>query len=515
MQTAKKILLIVAILTSTLNSRAASPINCMNAFYVVSPSVTPRGNARNATKLETENFLPSLQKLDEAVKEVLSRGGKSENYLKRLSEAQQMLILQMKNQGIHLGLIDRHDFKGFPLPAMMKGASKKAIDDYIRMESFKQTLSEGLGQARLAPALQVMPDLNGGVLNQLAFHVLKDFGLKSVVEIGSVDNAGAAASFNSEGPYFSLPISDLFANGISYGTFHELNHMINFFRSEPASTLSLKIAGDGLTQLMKSSLYSSGFTIDELQAYPAGTLFEIQQWSQTQAQEAFVPAMRGNQRALLSVSRQGSRLRYVTDLSKKSIIPQQMVDLNTDFLNPLQVVVQNISLKETTELRVSGFLGESLILIDPDSKMRISLNVSSGTLLGDGKPISNPTLNVDFPDLRINVTLPLDQKIQGQAISFLNTATLVPKVFTDANSAIFALWKQVQEQVQIHLEQKLTRFVKVYTELNQQMTEAIKVGDEAKMQSTLIQMLAAVNLLRTQNNQSLLTAESYLKSKGL
>ena len=204
-------------------------------------------------------------------------------------------------------ILDRFEFGGLSVPEIFRDSPREQQERYVLLNNGRIEF----GKAMLTKAIHILPLKSERFISKLAFLLDKKFGTKLIVEPGAFANPGAAASFDRYGNYISLPIADVVSDALSYQTYHELVHLLTFqmTKNEMKCFLS-QLKGDGIKDILgESSIYSAGFSLDELIAYPLGTSYSqsLRQYEETERQIVNVLLPSRDEWKVLNVPKFGNR----------------------------------------------------------------------------------------------------------------------------------------------------------------------------------------------------------------
>jgi len=481
-------------------------------LYLAKYKSRPLLSSRPISNLELQKLLVDFNKLRDLATSMSNPNTKAQPYLETLKLVQNNLITQLKKQGSLIKIIERYDFNGLPVPQILKNASKTVQEDAVIGSS--ASVEQGL--ARIAPALEIIPTKDGGVLNYLSYQLLEKFGIKMVVEVGSVDNLEAAAAFKKEGPYMSMSLVDLVTDTLSYQSIHELSHLINNIRNEPASLLNVKVLGDQIQKILGKSLYNSGFSIDELFAYPKGVISEMEHWKKQNTQIVFIPITKKDGKMdLLEAAIDGRRLEFLTKSENRLALLRQLVEINSDFLKVLSAIpLGNSDTFETNTLSAMSLMGETLILIDPKSKLRFSIDIKETLNDGKLKLTNNPLLRQTFPGTQLSFEIPISKATLTLADQVLSNLNGGMNTISDLNQPAFQLWKSINQSIR-EINNLMPKFISQYKELNIQLADSIEKANFDQAEVIIRNQLKVADDVRSKLLRDPITVDSFLAEIGI
>ena len=455
-----------------------------------------------------ENFVTRLTSVQNDGKELLGGKVKADKYLQSLDEFQKYAIEFFAKEGIVLRQIDRYDFNGLPVCPMLRTSGREAQEESVITTSGHIEV----GRARIAGALEMVPTNKGGYLNRVALYLFETYGMRVVIEAGSIDNIGAAAAFNHEGRYLSIPVWDVSADAVSFMTYHELCHLVTSINQDNSrSLMNGEMQGDRLPDLMKTQLYSRGFSVDEVLAYPMGVHYSASLRSCGEKQSVVVPyftAAKGGK--VLEATVYGHRLRLINKDDARERLLRQLHTLLGDFLNVLGELQGSLQLKnESTNISMLNFMNESLIFTPDDNKVRVSIDLMYDALFGSGMPLAQPELHLSSPESKLSVQFNLESELAQHGREILETAERTTPV--EGGTAEFALWQSLLIYAQ-QVINPLPEFVEKYKELNAKLEKNLSQGALDEAEAVVKQMCELAN---SQSNQKSLRIEELAKELEL
>ena len=478
-------------------------------LLLITSSLLAAGSATEGFSRETvEELVSRLTLVQNDGKELLGGKVNADKYLQSLDEFQKYAVELFAKQGIVLRQIDRYDFNGLPVCPMMRSSSREAQEVSIITTSGNIQV----GRGRIAGALEMVPTNKGGYLNQVAQYLFETYGMRVVIEAGSIDNIGAAAAFNHEGRFLSIPIWDASADAISFMTYHELCHLVTSINQDNSrSLMNGDMRGDRLPDLMKTQLYNTGFSVDELLAYPMGVHYSASLRSGEKKHSVVVPyfsSAKGGKALEASVI--GHRLRLINKEDSRERLLRQLNTLLGDFLNVLGELEASLQLKnESTNISMLNFMNESLIFTPGDKKVRVSIDLMYDALFGSGMPLAQPALHLSSPESKLSVQFMLENELAQEGRKILETAERETEV--KGGTPEFTLWQSLLDYAQ-QVKSPLPDFVKKYKELNVSLEKALKQGALDKAEAVVKQMCELAN---SQSNQKSLRIEELAKKLDL
>ena len=503
----RTILLFVLFICAGMNSTISHAEDlCMELFSSYSV-----GSSRRASVQELGTLVPSLNQIDRLAKAVSQRSSKAQPYLEALSNIQDKLVEQLRRQGTLVQKIDRFDFNGLRIPRISRSGSRQS--DERALISTSGDIEVGL--ARIAPALVIIPTADGGFLNRLSDLLYKRFGVKTILEVGAIDNPGAAAAFNAEGRYLSISLADVLTDAISYQTMHELSHIVGTYRNERASLLKVKVSGGGLNKLMPNSIYSGGFSVDEMYAYPFGVETEMSLWKDTSTESVYIP-IHGDKGTftLIKARKLGHQLMFLEKPEHRIKLLQQLTQIYGGYINTLEKMTAEIGLPLSPKaLTATPFMGESLILQDEESGSRLWIDLNVMDQNFSPKPDPHPTLHLHLKNLDVSFEIPIDEPLRLRVSNFLSRTTRGGMPVTEARD--IQIWQDIRSVVVKELHDVLPVFLKQTRELKAQLDDAIARADWQTAHLIVKKMRERAEDLRPNSHRDSLSVSSLLSALGI
>lgn len=466
------------------------------------------GSTTELSRKAVEDLIPRLTSVQTDGKELLGGKVKADKYLQSLDEFQKYAVELFSKHGTILRQIDRYDFNGLPVCQIMRNAGREVQEESVITSSGHLEV----GRGRIAGALEMVPTDKGGYLNRIALYLFDEYAMRIVIEAGSIDNIGAAASFNREGRYLSIPIWDASADAISFMTFHELCHLVTSINQKNSrSLMNGDMRGDRLADLMKSQLYNQGFSVDELLAYPMGVNYSASLRFSEEGRAVSVPYFSsGKGGKVLDAYVIGHRLRLINKEESRERLLRQLNELLDDFLNVLAKLSDSLQLKnESAKISMMNFMDETLIFSPDDNKVRVNIDLMYDALLGSGTPLTEPVLHLSSPKHKLAVKFVLEKELAQEGRKILETAERVTKV--QGGTSEFTLWKDLLEYAQ-QVKGPLPEFVTKYKKLNANLDKALTQGTFDEAEAVVKQMCELAN---SQSNQQSLKIEDLAKKLEL
>lgn len=413
------------------------------------------------------------------------RGGKvnADAYLAALDEAQKAIVTTLGTHGVKAKQVARYDFHGLPGPRMLRNASRQVQEDGV----ISSTGHLEIGRGRIAGAILIEPDDKGAFVNRMAAVLKSRFGTATVIEAGSVDNEGAAAAFSGDGNYMSIPLCDAYANAVSYMTFHELCHLAaHLGAKEAASAYDAKLSGDKLAGFFTDPLYASGFSIDEMSAYPEGVDYSSRLVGKAGGRAVAIP-FSGSEWKVVEATAFGHQLRVLSTDRHRGIVLDQLVKMLDPFVNAVAAAeaAVRVNAPPPESVEASNFIGENLHLGSGD--VSYSLELVEDALLGEGKPVERPTAMIGSKTAKLAITVALDPALARIGEGVLAAAPRKPAPF-GAGTPAYLLHAAVVASTR-ELLAPLPRLVSGLRQLNAKLKSTLEHGQLSEAEAIVAEMV--------------------------
>lgn len=438
-----------------------------------------------------EDLVARLNAVKNAAKEL--RGGKvsADAYLAALDGAQDAIVSTLGARGVKVRKIARFDFRGLPVPSMLRNASRTVQEDAV----ISSTGHLEIGRGRNAGALLVEPDENGAFVNRMAAILKRRFDAATVIEAGSVDNEGAAAAFSGDGNYMSIPLCDAFADAVSYMTFHELCHLAaHVGAATQASVFDGKLKGDKLAGFFADPLYAAGFTIDEMAAYPEGVQFSSALVARQGGKALAIPYS-GAEWKVLEATVFDHQLRVLSTDRHRGIVLDQLVKILEPFLNACAAANDAVAVATPMPATVEAmnFIGENLNLAGAGEDVQFSLELMFDALIGEGTPLARPLVSLRSKAAGLSIEVALDAGIAKIAMGVLSDTPRKPTPFA-AGTPAFLLHAAVSASARDQLA-PLPKLVAGLRALNAKLKAARDGGQLAEAEAVVAEMVTLTRSL--------------------